>query len=731
MVFAIRHLILRSRIPNYNIAHRAAELRLNSPSFSHTPRTCPQRSFSALSRYQQDDKAPKNDSPGDKSRKAVRSEDAGRTSPKTKNVETTPAKVDVKATPEIITTSPEPSAEILTSRETAAKDSIPPEPNAEEITNQSTQSPTISNQSEAPTTSQSKIAEVVEDEDDEPINITETEKDAVEKWKKDIKLSDEELAYFVNTYPGIDAETITAVKTGRITESQIVDGMEADLSKEELDLLPEQRHELAKLQTDMEGVGQAIYGDDESLKFSDEELEMLGLNKEDMEAMVKEDSASMSKERALRITEAMKRVGISENDIRGMVEETDEGEEEDEESARELASVDAEQDMSEGDQELDDGGQPLDPEIDAFLKSPESAGLSNEEKNLFQRALRGDVTALEQMLESLSPEERAELEAITETDESDPEHDLFERAMQGDEAALDKMMESFSPEERGELDALVAKGADVPGFGRATKEVATDLAPEQEAQLRKEMFNMLDNNPEVRAHKNHLGEQIRNDVLGQKDTHRLLKTSDPSKPLSPDELMAELEAEGIDPAKMNEKDFMLALEKKLTNQPSFTETDDGDIIRVHNVGSKEELAQVRRQIARGSDRDESLDGWDGIDMDEKRPKTKYEMLMEERAVDPKRYPGESDERYMERQMGFLTQEQTETVRREREDPGFFNYGEEGQGVGEDEEFQGDDLSAAGHAEVEQHRELREYARLAAWELPLLHSTSLCSHSHSP
>ncbi|KAF2238158.1 hypothetical protein EV356DRAFT_417195, partial [Viridothelium virens] len=34
-------------------------------------------------------------------------------------------------------------------------------------------------------------------------------------------------------------------------------------------------------------------------------------------------------------------------------------------------------------------------------------------------------------------------------------------------------------------------------------------------------------------------------------------------------------------------------------------------------------------------------------------------------------------------------------------------------------FEGDDLTATGHAELDAHRELREFARIAAWEMPLL------------
>lgn len=33
----------------------------------------------------------------------------------------------------------------------------------------------------------------------------------------------------------------------------------------------------------------------------------------------------------------------------------------------------------------------------------------------------------------------------------------------------------------------------------------------------------------------------------------------------------------------------------------------------------------------------------------------------------------------------------------------------------------DDISSLGHGELEQHREMRHYARLAAWEMPLLSS----------
>ncbi|KAL8720519.1 MAG: hypothetical protein Q9225_002641 [Loekoesia sp. 1 TL-2023] len=53
-------------------------------------------------------------------------------------------------------------------------------------------------------------------------------------------------------------------------------------------------------------------------------------------------------------------------------------------------------------------------------------------------------------------------------------------------------------------------------------------------------------------------------------------------------------------------------------------------------------------------------------------------------------------------------------------PGLMAMGEvDEQGTGEDDEFDGDDISSIAHGELEQHREIREYARIAAWEMPML------------
>lgn len=42
----------------------------------------------------------------------------------------------------------------------------------------------------------------------------------------------------------------------------------------------------------------------------------------------------------------------------------------------------------------------------------------------------------------------------------------------------------------------------------------------------------------------------------------------------------------------------------------------------------------------------------------------------------------------------------------------------------DEEFNDDEITSMAHAELELHREIREYARIAAWDMPLLSSTGL-------
>jgi small subunit ribosomal protein S35 len=53
--------------------------------------------------------------------------------------------------------------------------------------------------------------------------------------------------------------------------------------------------------------------------------------------------------------------------------------------------------------------------------------------------------------------------------------------------------------------------------------------------------------------------------------------------------------------------------------------------------------------------------------------------------------------------------------------GFMNMGEAPADSEEDPDFEEDDIPSIAHGQLEQHREYREYARLAAWEMPLLSS----------
>jgi hypothetical protein len=61
---------------------------------------------------------------------------------------------------------------------------------------------------------------------------------------------------------------------------------------------------------------------------------------------------------------------------------------------------------------------------------------------------------------------------------------------------------------------------------------------------------------------------------------------------------------------------------------------------------------------------------------------------------------------------------------ERFVPGFIAEGEDdAEEIGPDDEFKYDDIPSIGHGYLEQHREMREYARIIAWEMPLLRSKS--------
>lgn len=58
----------------------------------------------------------------------------------------------------------------------------------------------------------------------------------------------------------------------------------------------------------------------------------------------------------------------------------------------------------------------------------------------------------------------------------------------------------------------------------------------------------------------------------------------------------------------------------------------------------------------------------------------------------------------------------------KQKPGFQNMMEDGRGMDmvlEDEDFGEDDISSMAHKQLDEHRERREFLRIAAWEMPLL------------
>lgn len=71
----------------------------------------------------------------------------------------------------------------------------------------------------------------------------------------------------------------------------------------------------------------------------------------------------------------------------------------------------------------------------------------------------------------------------------------------------------------------------------------------------------------------------------------------------------------------------------------------------------------------------------------------------------------------------LVPEDTPVEKEPRASQGYFSMGEENEDPGDDPEFDSDDISTIAHTELEQVREMREFARVMAWDMPLLYSTS--------
>lgn len=654
MVFPIRRLIFRSKVPNYRLTFRATSLHRTSPSFSAAPRPWQHRSFTALSRYNQekDDKSTKKDTSVKSVEEAIESTQESDSA----EVETVVKSVPVEA--EVTIQAESPSEDVTVKTESGPTENVPgttDDGSAEESIAVQPSDGTINSGKET-------VPSELEDasiEDSSPEND-----EKVRQWQKEIEITDEELAYFMNTYPDITPELITEIKLGKLSESDLIDMLEDDVKEQEEDLTEDQRKQLAKLDGDLQSVGQNLFSGKEaaSSEFDENELAEFGLTKEDIHALEEGDASKMDPGMAMRVKNAMLKMGMTEDEFREMMEEDDEDDdmEEDEEQEED------DEDEDEEDRALSKSFNaqfglkgnklPSEEELDAFLRYAEAdMEIPDDLKATFKKAMQGDGSAMEEMLGSLSKED------------------------------IEDLVEGDVDEE----DQLARDGEDGEDNKRG-REVDGQKQPQNKAEIMEKLNQLyMEKFAETSG--------LTDDFVGDKGFADWMKN---------------LENMGIDPMKMEMDEFIQAFEAQ-TEKNSWTKTEDGDIIRVHHVSTPEQLANVRQELKSSEEQDNKV-------LAPPRRKTKYEKMAESLEV-PEREPGESAEAFEDRSSGFLTGEELEEKMKEKEEPGFFNYGEEGEDVGEDEEFQGDDLSAAGHSELEQHRELREYARLAAWELPLLHS----------
>lgn len=105
-----------------------------------------------------------------------------------------------------------------------------------------------------------------------------------------------------------------------------------------------------------------------------------------------------------------------------------------------------------------------------------------------------------------------------------------------------------------------------------------------------------------------------------------------------------------------------------------------------------------------------------------RAAAEYKSLKREADANPLGTVLAQEEEELRHRLNVRTPPFAEPLRRKKLKQTFMNLGEpepwEEEGMLDDEH---DDISSLGHGELEQHREMRHYARLAAWEMPLLSS----------
>ena len=144
--------------------------------------------------------------------------------------------------------------------------------------------------------------------------------------------------------------------------------------------------------------------------------------------------------------------------------------------------------------------------------------------------------------------------------------------------------------------------------------------------------------------------------------------------------------------------------------PDFAEYLGEEELRVLKSLSDEDMNVLEETTKLGDTA--GIDTIDDFEMDEKlKSELKHEML-------------DAHQNLENLQGRYLRAKPLKRIKREpRIQEGFFNLNEPEDKYG-DEEEEGD-ISSLAHGELEKHREQREYARLAAWEMPMLSSTSLC------
>jgi small subunit ribosomal protein S35 len=145
---------------------------------------------------------------------------------------------------------------------------------------------------------------------------------------------------------------------------------------------------------------------------------------------------------------------------------------------------------------------------------------------------------------------------------------------------------------------------------------------------------------------------------------------------------------------------------------------------------------VAKSVGRGREISTSPRRWKDAPIEEIEERIKKAAATSRDAAEYMRVSKETDEELtaLEESMANEDEEQRQRyaarhpayvlpLRRKRLKDTFMNMGDpepwEEEGMLDDDQ---DDMTSLAHGELEQHREMRHYARLAAWEMPLLSST---------